>query len=365
MPKWSQAQEQTLFTLAMLPSLGSCYEGDVPTIEQELAKRLDSVLLALQGEIGEWKVIWGPAVFELPRSTRPDNTMFVAQRHGGDHGLPDLVVAIAGTNPYSFLDWLVEDFFVTPQVPWLTGHPTGSPMISLGTFIGLSALQNLRPSPGLPGEYLTVREFLALHALLLPVTINVCGHSLGGALSPTLALWLHDTQAFWNHFGHASLSVLAAAGPTAGNQAFAAYSNAQIGSQITRIYNPLDIVPHAWATADLLAIPQLYAPLIQPDLFVEALIALAVVISAGGGYTQIATAQGLPTEPPNPAILDFLLQGAYQHVDAYFKLLGIPARRKIIECVKATASQLGPVDRTARVKSNIAKHRLGAGLSAG
>ena len=363
MPTWTPEQLKTLFTLSMLPSLGACYEGDVPTIEDELSKRIDFELQGLRAEIGDWKVIWGPAVHELPRSTRPDNTMFVAQRNGGDPGLPNLVVAIAGTNPYSFSDWLFEDFFVTPQVPWLTGDHTGNPMISTGTFIGLAALQNLRPGPGLPGAFLTVREFLALHALLVPVTINLCGHSLGGALSPTLALWLHDTQALWNHFGHASLSVLATAGPTAGNQAFAAYSNAQIGSQVTRLFNPLDIVPHAWATADLLAVPQLYVPLINPDPPLQALIALAILISAGGGYTQIATAQSLPKVPPNPAILDFLKQAAYQHVDAYFDLLGIPERRKLIQCVLATAAQLGPIDPMARAKSSIAKYKLGARLT--
>ncbi len=357
MPNWSLQQEQTLFTLGMLPNLASCYSGTALAIEAQLLPRVTGVLKDLAGEIGTWTLLWGPAVFELPLSNRPDNAMLVVRRQGGDPSLPQLVVAIAGTNPFAFLDWLVEDFLVTPQVPWATGHPTGTAMISKGTSIGLTALQTLRPGSGLPGSGLTLTELLATE-VDGSITINVGGHSLGGALSPTLALWLHDTQAAWDPAGHATLSALASAGPTAGNLAFATYSNSQIGTAVTRLHNPLDIVPHAWATLDLLQLPTLYEPLIKPDRDLYDLTSLAVAISAFGFYTQIRTGQALQTLPPNPAHTDFFSQALYQHVGAYFDLLGIPQRHSIVECVKqaALSAGLGAAASRARLESQLDKY---------
>src|SRR5262249_21292014 len=164
-------------------------------------------------------------------------------------------------------DWLVEGFLVSGdrQVPWLTGQPFSlERKISLGTFIGLRALQTLKPGPTLPGAGATVRDFLATQ-VGAPIEINLGGHSLGGALSPTLALWLAARRSDWDPAGHASLSVLPSAGPTAGNQEFADYSDGKIGPRVTRLHNPFDIAPDAWAVADLQAIPTLYAPEIQPD----------------------------------------------------------------------------------------------------
>ncbi|MGH9905070.1 MAG: lipase family protein [Pyrinomonadaceae bacterium] len=56
-----------------------------------------------------------------------------------------------------------------------------------------------------------------------PTPISVTGHSLGGALSPAVALWLSDTKAQWDPSGRSSLACLPSAGPTSGDQAFATY----------------------------------------------------------------------------------------------------------------------------------------------
>ena len=114
--------QQTVFSLAMLSSLGDAYTGSVATIEAALTTDLNNHLTAMAGEIGPWDVVWGPAVYESPNSDRADNNMYVA-RSNGQPGFPELVVAIAGTNPYSLFDWLVEDLLVTPQVPWPSGKP--------------------------------------------------------------------------------------------------------------------------------------------------------------------------------------------------------------------------------------------------
>jgi triacylglycerol lipase len=354
--------EQIVFTLSMLAGLGDSLSGSVGTIEPALTTLLKTKLTDLQPLIGTWDLVWGPAVYELPASDRPDNTMFVVSGGG------QLVVAVAGTNPYSFLDWIVEDFLVSSQVPW----PTGSPFpqerkISLGTFIGLSVLQTLTPGPGQSSAGVPLQDFLATR-VGAPITINISGHSLGGALSPALALWLHDVRAKWDPAGNATLAVLPSAGPTAGNAAFAQYSDSQIGAQVTRLYNPLDIVPKAWVTADLQTIPNLYAPNIPPDFFVNGFADLAADISKDGGYTQInLNAPPLPGSAINtgiinpllPSILNFFGQVAYQHVDAYSVLLGTTAALDpVMQILKASAQVRNPVNELTRLQGQLAKFRL-------
>ncbi|HEY6321754.1 MAG TPA: lipase [Thermoanaerobaculia bacterium] len=346
---------QTLFSLSMLSSLGDSFVGNVGTIEAALTPDLLKQLQTMQPQIGTWQLVWGPAVYELPTSSQPDNVMFVV-RGTDPTGAPQLVVAIAGTNPYAVLDWIVEDFFVSIEVFWKSAFALDR-MISTGTFIGLSALQTMTPSGSLPGGTsqpgagLTLQNFLATQ-VGAPIAITVTGHSLGGALAPTLALWLNDTRADWDPAGNASLSVLASAGPTAGNQGFAAYSDAQIGPRITRVHNPLDVVPHAWARPDLLQVAGLYAPAIQPDVLLDGFQATALAISALGSYTQInANAPALPGATINAAIIvpgatafaNFFAQLAYQHVDAYYTLLGLqadPTLGLVLQRIKASAPLL-------------------------
>jgi hypothetical protein len=327
----------------MIADLGDTFSGNVDTIEKALAQDIQTQLSTLQPQIGTWQLVWGPAVHELPGSVLPDNTMYVVRRTGTP-GPQQLAVAIAGTNPFSFLDWLVEDFFVSTQVPW---PGVAGAKISSGTFIGLSVLQTMRPGATLAGAGQTVGDFLAAQAAAGPVAITVTGHSLGGALAPTLGLWLHDTRTGWDPRGNASLSVLPFAGPTAGNLVFAQHSDAQIGPQVNRIHNSLDVVPHAWASADLQQLPALYQPYIQPDLALNLLVGLLQHISAGGGYTQIRAnapaLQGTVDQsyilPILGSLVNYLVQAAFQHVDAYYKLLQVtePGMNEILQRIKASA----------------------------
>ncbi|HEX4961680.1 MAG TPA: lipase [Thermoanaerobaculia bacterium] len=354
--------QQTVFTLSMLAGLSDSFSGSVGTIEPALTTAIENQLTTLQPQIGSWELVWGPAVYELPTSDRPDNTMFVASSSG------QLVVAIAGTNPYSFLDWIVEDFLVSAQVPWLTGSPFSlERKISLGTFIGLSVLQNLTPGPGQPSAGILLKDFLASQ-VSAPITINVAGHSLGGALSPTLALWLSDVRSEWDPARNATLSVLPSAGPTAGNAAFAQYLDSQIGAQVTRLYNPLDVVPKAWMTSTLQQIPNLYAPDIPPDDLIKGFADLATDISQDGDYTQInlntpplsgSSVDTSKINPNDPAVLNFFAQAAYQHVDAYSVLLGTTAAlAPTLQTLKATAQLRSPASALAQLQGKLAKFHL-------
>ena len=325
---------QTGFVLAMLAYLGDTIVVGAEPFETAVARQIENQLSFLRPQIGGWQLVWGPAFLRASTLAPSDNVMHVA-RGIGTPGQQQLVVAIAGTNPFSLFDWLIEDLAVGAgdQVAW-PGAAGGK--ISKATSTGLGVLQNMQPAAPLAGAGQRLRDFLAAQAAAGPVAINVAGHSLGGALSSTLALWLHDTRTTWDSRGHASLSALSFAGPTAGNQAFAEYSDAQLGPRVNRIHNSLDIVPHVWASADLQRISALYQPEIEPGDPIDLLVRQLVTRSSGGGYTQInanasplvGTLEQLLIVPGIPLVVgpgNFFAQAVHQHVDAYCALLQVQA----------------------------------------
>jgi hypothetical protein len=233
-----------------------------------------------------------------------------------------LVIATRGTNADAILDWL-EDVEVHTQVPWAYGNPPSEAKIAKGTSDGLGILQKMVPASG-PAPNQTLSEFLAAQAKTYPaLQIDVTGHSLGGALAPTLALWLADTRADWDPAGKAQIAVYPLAGPTAGNAAFAAYSDSRTGASTDRIHNPLDVVPLAWNEETLGTIPDLYEPLTQADAIERDLIKGLQDDVKDKGYSQIK-----PDAPPlaaalNDADADFLKQVGWQHTCGYHCALGL------------------------------------------
>jgi len=359
---------QTLLVLSALSNLGSCVTGTVDQIEAYLTRAITSVLDRLRGDIGPWQVVWGPAVYQAWDSDLADNVMYVAKGTFDPAQPPQLVVSIAGTNPYSVFDWLLEDGFVSLQHPWPYGSPPSNlnPKIALGTSLGLYHLVTMIPGPGQPGFGTTLQEFLQAE-LTGNTPLVITGHSLGGALSPTVALWLSDTRSQWDPNGLATISCLPSAGPTSGNRDFATYYDSQLGGSTKRIHNSLDVVPHAWSRSDLEAIPTLYLPYIKPDALVTVLVDTAISISRNGDYAQIlpsATAlpgivdQGL-ISPLNTDFQNFVIQMRYQHVDAYFALLNMAGYLWIMDCVKETAAPLhGPQGRLAALRNRLEHIRL-------
>ena len=305
--------------------------GDVEQLETELREDIEQALQELEPEVGPWTVVWGPVVYQVPGSRLSDNAMVVAQRAGEDGKPPQLVVANSGTNPTSAFGWLIEDSAVTVQVPWRYGNPPAGAKISLGTFTGFSILQHMKPAAGFAGSGLKIRDFLATQTAS-EVDVTLTGHSLGGALSPTLTLWLSDTRDRWDPSANATLACQPTAGATPGNAAFATYYDNELAGSTNRIFNRIDMVPQAWEKDDLEQVPGLYKPQISPGLLVRLFVELAISISRFGGYTQLVeqTATGFAgqvdtaiIDPKKSKFENFFVQTGFQHVMAYHQFMGV------------------------------------------
>jgi len=313
--------------LAFLPYLGVPLTGT--DVSQQAGELVETSLEALQGPLGPWELAWGPGVLQVLPGAVPANTMFVARQRE----TRELFISIAGTNPFSAYAWLAEDFDVDESRPWGYGDAPAGAATSKATLTGLRALQGMVPPPEMPGGNVTLAEFLAeqFDNETGPIDITVSGHSLGGALSPTLALWLLDTQQEWDPESLATISIYAYAGPSPGNKEFAKYIDQRFGERLKRIFNPLDVVTHAWKVSDLAELKALYTPDISRDALWDRAVDFLIATTNGIQYRQIDPgAIALDGEVKQELVFRWTLplvnlvgQVLYQHTLAYFELLGI------------------------------------------
>lgn len=202
-----------------------------------------------------WQVVWGPAVYKTPGARYQENMTFIAQSNADP---AQLVVATRGTNRVADLDWLLEDFDVFQMMPWPPGTEVADPVerISESTSIDLQIV--LTTPSAIVAKGTTLCDFLQT---LPSEPLNVCvtGHSLGGCLSSTLALYLKEQQASWDHSKQSIVSNISFAGPTAGNEGFASYSDSvfsggpfppgwdtTLGSTCDAVRCSLDVAPLGW-----------------------------------------------------------------------------------------------------------------------
>lgn len=269
---------------------------------------------------GQWKMVWGPAVFALPGTKFDDALMCVVQNNKD----PDeYVIAIRGTNPVSIPNWIIWDFQAKQLKAWPYGNPQtdATPMLSESTAFGLIILQGLRPEEGIPGYKQSLLDFFQQEVSRNPgLSICVTGHSLGGALAPTLALWLKDIQNKCLS-SQVKISSIAFAGPSPGNRAFADYFNSRLGNDFMRIANSLDVVTYAWETETLRKSFSAYFPPLLPSLPLAFLLKQLVDKSKGKDYKQIGENPLILPGELKLLALPYLVQAIYQHIQGYVNLL--------------------------------------------
>lgn len=249
----------------------------------------------IQQLIGKWDIVWGPVVFQHHgdkiKSKVADNVMFMAAK-GNDSGEPDCyVISMAGTNPISLYD-IIEDLYVNETKPWNNGQPwnadsneTSDIRVSAGISLGLKALCEMQSNHKSLIEYL--KELMI--GASKPISITFTGMSLGGSLSPTLALSLSDRRSEWDPQEQATLSVLPIAGFPPGNAMFAAHYDQNLSATTDRIWNQLDLIPHWWQQDLLDQARSMYEPYLHPNLLINLLIDTLKLWSKDGNYQQFCS----------------------------------------------------------------------------
>jgi hypothetical protein len=355
---------QQVFTISMLANGEAKVTGKTATeLQQQLAATLHSRLKnpAFQALIGSsWEIVWGPCVFQNRFWGRgsgvADNAMFVA-RNTASHLH---VVAIAATNFHSIFDMFKEDAAVNPILPWPYGqtlppglHFPADVHIAPGTSRGVDLLQNMKDANRSLAAFLQSIQSTS-------ATLVFTGHSLGGALAPTLACAL-ITQGNLNPANWKNVYVFPTAGPTPGNGQFVTlfqslFPQSAAGAKPWQIWNSLiwnslDIVPHAWNTTTLSQIENLYAPKVRPHLQVLDLLRDAERSAKDQGYQQLPSNGALagtfvPLGELHERIMTlfvpFLAEALYQHIGAYFGLLAVQDLQPLL---KETAVPLQPTEK--------------------
>jgi hypothetical protein len=331
---------QLMIMLAFIAEAGSSISKSECDQERELSVTIANHLNTMAPVKGDWELVWGPCVYKFPLIAKySDNTVYVVQN---TQDRSQYVLALSGTNPYEVTDWIFEDLLVGTTASWAYGdHPPGC-RISTSAALSLSILQNLKPCRGIAGEDTRLIDFFNNISNLSSLTIT--GHSLGGEMSSTAALWFADTQGIsWDMQKKTQIVAYCFAAPTAGNNIWVDYFHQRLGDNAHLIWNDLDAVPHAWQVSDLKEIPNLYRPQIRAPFWVKMALDAGVLIVKRHEYTQIpaVAADNQPlrgTIHTEPGWDNFLRQVLYQHVNAYMDLLQIPDVQVIIDELEAFAA---------------------------
>jgi Lipase (class 3) len=322
---------QTLFRLAMSSQVGASLSGNLQYLASQTAGALKTELDRAAPEMGDWKIVWGPAVYSAPGSRRPDNAMFAAERNSGSGSPRWIVLSIAGTNPASLFDQLFENACIFPLHSWPCRNPALKPKVAHGSFAGFNILKKMTSGHFNAGGDLSFREFMIRNARV-PARLTITAHSLGSALASLLALWLFETQREWDPEGHITIDCFPFAAPTSGNRDFSTYyTNSDLGRRSNRCDHRLDAVPHAWKAEDLKQIPVLYSPHIEVGFLKPVVFGISLLAAKAGFEHVLPLAEPLSGgafnpdrfDPKRTAIQNFVDQWNYQHVGAYFDLLKI------------------------------------------
>ncbi|MGW5138544.1 lipase family protein [Nocardia beijingensis] len=318
-------QDKIAYQLCEYANLVNTISKEDGDLEGMLSQKIQQYLDTNQEVIGGWEIVWGPGVALFDTDLYVVNAMYMVR---STEDRSRYVIAMAGSTDALVFDWLVEDSFIL-QKPWFANNAA---MHTIGTAIGVKTLLGIRPSGPRPGAGHSLPEFLsALDDKAIDLTVT--GHSLGGALSITLALFLRDTQWLWDNSEKAKISVLSTAGPSFCNQEFVNYTTQRL-QRVKRFANDLDVVPHMWNPTDIDGAMALYSKNNRPapDGMEVVFSVLKTQASLSGQYAHFDPTNGVfhgtfnneieQTQGATPDDLYFQQVG-YQHIDGYHDFFAI------------------------------------------
>jgi len=163
-------------------------------------------------------------------------------------------VVVRGTNPFSWPSWKLEDLDTGSKVAWKSASNIGADCGS----ISQATCTALKTHLALMDGGLKLFDFLDAHLPSMK-TLNFTGHSLGGCVSPVLAL-KYKEHLESKKFTSPALSLYSYAGPSPGDADFAGYMNESFAdfNVVSFLRDKKDIVPHIWNLHDMNEIGQLY-----------------------------------------------------------------------------------------------------------
>lgn len=177
------------------------------------------------------------------------------------------------------------------------------------------------------GDGLDLLTFLKTQAdgSSVPLRVTVTGHSKGGALAPTVALWLKDAldspnaAECWDASRRAEIHCHAFAGPTPGNAEFAGRIDTVLGARHHHLRNAADVVTHAFQIDELEQIPALYGARTAPfSGLVRGIVDRVRAPSYRQATNGVTTFAGA-LDPDRSLPAEFI----HQHLDAYLKEVGL------------------------------------------
>ncbi|HUR81959.1 MAG TPA: IPT/TIG domain-containing protein [Thermoanaerobaculia bacterium] len=267
-------------------------------------------------------------------------------------------VVLRGTQFNSLVD-LAEDMMVGNLAQFTVAGGTTPLLIAKGTMNAFTEITNAVSSIGSPLTNVVQQlqqQFANLPSGTTP-NLYVTGHSLGGCMATTMALYLWAQS--WAT--PVNFYVYTYAAPSAGLQAFASYYDSIFPSNSWRVYNQYDVVPNAWATLMSNVYQKFYpAPGPAQTLVVSDMIKQIAASTNNNTYVQTNAGAGTvmlnPTYGVNDAqdaydaqatcatTGDFFAQLAFQHANnTYLQLLQGQTVPDLVPSVNNVLQNTGPV----------------------
>lgn len=278
--------------------------------------KIAATLYALEPYIGRHEIVWGPAVHSSSKNEVFCDALIMITQNKEEP--TEYTVAIRGTNPVSLDSFVYEDCDVMEQIWWDYGNAPSNAKISRATYTALHDLLQAESYNKHRKCKTGLVDFLCdlINQDKKKISLMITGHSLGGALAPTLALWLHDKEPFLWPNKEVDMHAYAYAGQTTGNKAFSEYLNQTLGNRCYRFANPYDIIPRLWNKNDLKSLLKLYEPVAKIGIFQFIIFKLTYFLLRNRDYTQIEQQICIDSQLHEELNI-YWLQSSYQHMIPY------------------------------------------------